>query len=119
LPQRREGPDCGSHRGSAAIFEGGLCGGRGQFNGRHSPVAGVVDALGRLPDSDDHGGSRINFHSSTIYRRVFELRSRGTAIALRRPAYGHANIRSRSRYKLGHSIAGGGGNGGSIIGSGG
>ena len=71
------------HRGAAAVVDGGLGRGGGQLDGRHRPIAGVVDALGRLPDTDDDGRARIKIHSSTIYLRAVPNPNSGLPARLR------------------------------------
>ena len=67
LPDTGDGVDGSGHRSTAAVVDGGLGSGGGQLDGRHRPVVRVLDALARLPDTDDDGRPRIKIHSSTIY----------------------------------------------------
>ena len=67
-----------------AVMQCGVRRRRRQFHRRHATVAGVVDALGELPDADDDGCSRVEIHRSTIYRNgVPPVRIGATSAATR------------------------------------
>jgi hypothetical protein len=75
LPDTGDGVDGRRHRRKigGTVVKGGAGSGGGQLDGGHPPVIGVVDALGRLADTDDDGRAGVEGHTVTVYRDAISV----------------------------------------------